>query len=180
MSGLLLHWQLWLSTYSVFSFSFFWSMFPSEIPKLLTDPPVRGFPTIWKLLLHKSLPRMGPHSLTLLSPFLSFIFFPTSFRRAWAACLGVWCSPLVFKCFVEVAQHSNDLLMNFWGRKWCPRPIPPPSYDCLPTNQFCILVLYPETLVSLVISFSEVSRLFVFYLFILVCVNFFRFFSYTR
>ena len=33
---------------------------PSEIPKLLTDPPVRGFPTVWKcLLLHDSLPRTG-------------------------------------------------------------------------------------------------------------------------
>ena len=26
-------------------------------------------------------------------------------------------------CFVEVAQHSNDLLMNLWGRKWSPCPI---------------------------------------------------------
>jgi len=35
-------------------------MLPSEIPKLHTDLPVRGFPAIWKLiLLHHSLPRMG-------------------------------------------------------------------------------------------------------------------------
>ena len=26
-------------------------IFPSEIPTLPTDPPVRGFPGIWKLLL---------------------------------------------------------------------------------------------------------------------------------
>ena len=33
-------------------------MLPSEIPKLPKDPPVRGFPTVWKLLLlHDSLPR---------------------------------------------------------------------------------------------------------------------------
>ena len=27
---------------------------------------------------------------------------------------------------VEVAQYSNDLLMNLWGRKWSPYPIPQP------------------------------------------------------
>ena len=29
---------------------------------------------------------------------------------------------------MEVAQHSNDLLMNLWGRKWSPCPIPPLSW----------------------------------------------------
>ena len=32
-------------------------IFPLEIPKLPTDPSVRGFPAVWKLLLHDSLPR---------------------------------------------------------------------------------------------------------------------------
>ena len=50
---------------------------------------------------------------------------PTSFRREWAAFLGAWWPPPAFRsCFVEVAQHSNDLLMTLWGRKWSPRPIP--------------------------------------------------------
>ena len=41
-------------------FSFLLVMLPSEIPKLPTDPPMRGFSTIWKLLLlHGSLPRMS-------------------------------------------------------------------------------------------------------------------------
>ena len=32
-------------------------MLPSEIPKLPTDPLVRGFPSVWNLLLlHDSLP----------------------------------------------------------------------------------------------------------------------------
>ena len=31
-------------------------MLPSEIPKLPTDPPVRGFPGVWKLLFKDSLP----------------------------------------------------------------------------------------------------------------------------
>ena len=37
-------------------------MLLSEIPKLSTDPPVRGFPGVWELLLfYDSLPRMGLH-----------------------------------------------------------------------------------------------------------------------
>ena len=67
-------------------------------------------------------------SLPLLSLFLSFIFFPTSFRRQWAAFLGAWCPLPAFRsCFVEFTQRSNVLLMSLWGRKWSPRPIPLPS-----------------------------------------------------
>ena len=67
-----------------------------------------------------------PNSLSL---FLSFIFCPISFPREWAAFLGAWCSPPVFRSsFVEVAQHSNDFLMNSWRTKWSPHPIPPLSY----------------------------------------------------
>ena len=52
-------------------------MLPSEIPKLPTDPPVRGFPGVWKLLLlHNSLPRMGliPNSFVSL-----FVFYILSY-----------------------------------------------------------------------------------------------------
>ena len=102
---------------------------PSEIPKLPTYPLVRVFLGVWKLLLfHNSLPRTDLCSLPLLSLFLSFIFCPTSFRRQWAAFLGGWCPPPAFRsCFVELAQHTNDLLMNLWGRKWSRCPIPLPS-----------------------------------------------------
>ena len=102
------------------------ALWDSQLP---TDPSVRGFLTVWKFLLHDSLPRMGP-SLTLLSLFLLFIFCPTSFQREWAAFLGAWCPPPAYRyCFVEVVQYSNDLLMNLWGRKWSPSPIPLPSWD---------------------------------------------------
>ena len=48
--------------FCVFFFFSFLVMLPSEIPKLPTDPPVRGFPTVWKLLLLQDfLPRMGLH-----------------------------------------------------------------------------------------------------------------------
>ena len=74
-------------------------------------------------------PQDGSPSLTLLSPFLSFIFCPTSFPREWAAFLGAWCPlPKFRSCFVEVSQHSNTVLMNLWGRKWSPHSISPPSW----------------------------------------------------
>ena len=101
-------------------------MLPSEIPELPTDPPVRELPAVWKLP-----PQDRSLSLTLLSVFLSFIFCPTYFQREQPAFLGAWCPLPAFRsCFVEIAQHSNDLLMNLWGRKWSPHPIPPPSWDC--------------------------------------------------
>ena len=53
-------------------------MLPSEIPKLPTDPLVRGFPSVWKLLLlHDSLPRMGLcPSLFCLSFYLLYFVLP--------------------------------------------------------------------------------------------------------
>ena len=51
---------------------------PSEIPKLPSDPPVRGFPGIWKLLLlHDSLPGTGlPIANTFASLFVSYFVLP--------------------------------------------------------------------------------------------------------
>ena len=55
-------------------------MLPSEVPRLATDSPVRGFPGVWKLLSFLRLPSQDESpSLPLLSLFLPFIFFPTSF-----------------------------------------------------------------------------------------------------
>ena len=71
-------------------------------------------------------------SLNLLSLFSSFVFCPTSFQRDWAAILCARCPLPAFRsCFVKVAQHSNDLLMNLLGRKWSLHPIPLPSWDHL-------------------------------------------------
>ena len=66
-------------------------MLPSEIPSLATDPPVRVFAGVWKLLSFLRLPSQDVSpSLPLLSLFLSFIFFPTSFWRQWSAFLGTY------------------------------------------------------------------------------------------
>ena len=62
---------------------------PSKIQKLPPDPPMRRFPGVWKLPLLQLPSQDGSPSLALLSLFLSFIFCPTSFRRQWAAFLGV-------------------------------------------------------------------------------------------
>ena len=85
---------------------------PSEIQKLPPDPPVRGFPGVWKLPLLLLPSWDGSLSLALLSLFLSFIFCPTSFWR-WAAFLGAWCPLLTIgSCFVKLAQRLNVLSMN--------------------------------------------------------------------
>ena len=52
---------------------------PSEIRKLPTDLPVRGFPGVWKLPLLQLPSQDRSLSLAHLSLFLSFIFCPTSF-----------------------------------------------------------------------------------------------------
>ena len=53
-------------------------MLPSMVPRLATDSAMRVFPGVWKLLSFLRLPSQdGAPSL----PLLSFIFFPTCFRR---------------------------------------------------------------------------------------------------
>ena len=70
VSLLHLHVKLRLSMYSVLIFFFLQVMLPSNISKLPTDTPVRGFPTVWKLLLlHYSLLRVGLH------PKIFYLFF---------------------------------------------------------------------------------------------------------
>ena len=121
-------------------------MLPSEIPKLPPDPPVRRCPDVWKLLMFGNFSSLttpflrqvsAPNSFVtlflfyilsyLLSLFLSFTFFSTSFRRQWVDFLGARCPPPVFRShFMVFVQHSNDLLMNLWQRKWSPHPIPLP------------------------------------------------------
>ena len=98
---------------------FLWVMLPSEVPRLATDPPERVFPGIWELLSFLRLPSWdGAPSLPLLPLLLSFIFFPTSFQKQWAAFLGARWPLLAFRsCFVAFTQLLNVLLMNLWGRK---------------------------------------------------------------
>ena len=110
---------------------------------LETSPPSR---------LH---PQDGSPSLTLLTLFLSFIFCPTSFQKEWAAFLGAWCPPPVFRsCFVEVSHHSDDLLMNLLGIKWFPCPISPPSWDCT-LDLFYFICYYQIILTQVLGAFTN-------------------------
>ena len=100
-------------------------MLPSVFPRLAIDSAGRVFPDVWKPLLkfpsRDGLPFTGrAPSPPPLSPFSSFIFFPTCSWRQWSAFL-------VASCFVEFAQRWNVLLRNLWGREWSSHPIPPPS-----------------------------------------------------
>ena len=112
-------------------------MLLSVLPRLAKDSAARLFPGVWKPLFLRFSSREGSPiprapSLPPLSLFSSFIFFPTCFWRQWSALLGAWCPLPAFRsCFVEFTQRGNGLLMNLWGRKWSPHPIPPPSSLCL-------------------------------------------------
>ena len=134
-SGLLLCSQLWLGAYSVVFFFLFVS--PGYVAlwdsKTLHRPACERVSNCVETSLPSQLPpQEGSPPLNVLSLFLSFIFCPTPFQRERAAFQGTCCPPPAFRiCFVEVAQRSNDLLMNLWGRKWSVHPIPPPSSDHL-------------------------------------------------
>ena len=77
-------------------------MLPYVLPRLSTDSAVRRFPGVWKLLFLRLPSRDGTPSLPLLSLFLPFIFFPTSFRR-----LG-----LLFWVPDVLCWHSEVVLWN--------------------------------------------------------------------
>ena len=112
--GLLLCWQLQLGMYSVFFLfvclflSFFLLvMLPSEVPKLPTDPPVRGLPTVWKLLLfHDSLSR----SLTLVSLFVFYILSYLILKRM--GC--IWVPGVLHQCSEVVLWKLLSIQMIFW------------------------------------------------------------------
>ena len=69
--------------------------------------------------------RDGSLSQCLLSLFLSFIFFPTSFWRQWAAFLGAWCSLPEFRSwFCGIYSAFKCSFDEFVGEK-----VVSPSYS---------------------------------------------------
>ena len=112
-SRLLLHWELWLGAYYVGFFpSSYVALWDSQTPH---RPASERVPCCLETSPSCLPPQDRSSSLTLLSLFLCFIFCPTSFWREWAAFLGAWGPPPAFRsCFLEVAQHSNDLFL--WER----------------------------------------------------------------
>ena len=92
-------------------------MLPSVLPKLATDSAGWVFPGVWKPLFLKFPSRDGLPFPPPLSPFLSFMFFPTCFWRQWSAFLVAWCPLPAYRSFLEFARRWNVLLRNLWGRK---------------------------------------------------------------
>ena len=76
-----------------------------------------------------SLTTPSPGRVSVPNSFVSlFIFYILSYLLLKAVFLCAWYSLLAFRsCFVVLAQHSNDLSVNLWGRKRFPHPIPLPS-----------------------------------------------------
>ena len=78
-------------------------MLPSEIPRLTTDPPVRVFPDVWKLLSFLRLPSRDPSpSLSLLFLCVFYIFFLPPFED----------NGLFFWVPDVLCQHSEVVLWN--------------------------------------------------------------------
>ena len=85
---------------------------PSEVPRLATDLPVRVFPGVWKLLSFLGLPSQErTPSILLLSLFLSFIFFPTSFEDNG---LLFWVPDVLCRHSEVVLRNLLSVQMFFW------------------------------------------------------------------
>ena len=94
-------------------------MLPSQIPNFPQTHLWEGFLLSGNISF--TTPSPGWVSVPNSFIFLSFIFCPTSFRREWAAFLGAWYPlPMFRSCFVEVAQHSNDLWWICGGESGLP------------------------------------------------------------
>ena len=130
-SGLLLCWQLWLGVYSA---GFFFVCFsPSYVAlwdsKTPTNLPVMRISYCVETSPSRLPPQDGSPFLTLLSLFFVFHILSYLLLKITGCLSGRLVSWCIRSCFVEVVQHSNNLLMNLWGRKWSPHPIPLPSWD---------------------------------------------------
>ena len=94
-------------------------MLPSEIPKLPTDLPVRGFPGVWKLLLYKFMsPSLGWISVP--TSFVSlFIFYILSYLLSKTMCLSgcLMFSATVQKLFHGICSAFKCSFDEFVGEK---------------------------------------------------------------
>ena len=83
------------------------------------SPPVKGFPSVWKLfLLHSSLPEAQVLSLFFC---LCFFFFLLPHQGTWEflAFWEVWgLLPEFSRCSAGVVPHVDVFLMYLWGGRW--------------------------------------------------------------
>ena len=91
---------------------------PSKIRKLPPDPPVRGFPGVWKLPLLRLPSRDGSLSLVLLSLFLIFYILPYLPLKALGCFSGrLMSSASSQKLFCEVFSAFKCSFDEFVGEK---------------------------------------------------------------
>ena len=118
--GLFVCWQLQLAAYSV---AFFF--FPCQLCcplRFQNCPQTRLWDGCYSV--ETSFTTLPPGQVSIPNSFVSVFSFYIcliSFWREWVDFTGAWYpSPAFRNCFVEVARHSHDLLVNPWGRKWSP------------------------------------------------------------
>ena len=99
-------------------------MLPSEIPKLPTDPPVKGFPGVWKLLLfYDSLPGW----VSIPNSFVSlFIFYSLSYliSKTMGCLSGCLVSSARIQLFCGICSAFKCSFSEFAGEK-----VVSPSYS---------------------------------------------------
>ena len=107
-------------------------MLPSVLPKLATDSAARMFPGVWKpLFLRVSsqdrIPFPGRSSLptSFVSLFVFYIFFYLFLKTMICFSGYLMSSASIQKLFCGIySTFKCFFLMNLFGRKWSPCPIP--------------------------------------------------------
>ena len=100
-------------------------MLPSEIPRLATDPPVRVFPGVWKLLFFKT-PFPGWISVPLSSVSLFIFYIFSYFLSKTMGCLSrcLMSSASIQKLFCGICSAFTCSFDEFVGEK-----VVSPSYS---------------------------------------------------
>ena len=129
-------------------------MLPSVVPRLATDSALRVFPGVWKCLCFLRLPSWDrAPSLPLLSLFLSFIFFPTSFEDNG---LLFWVPNVLCQHLEVVLWNLLSVQMFFW---WiCGEKMVSLSYSSTilgPHPRSCSLEAKPEVEIFVQVSHWE-------------------------
>ena len=99
-------------------------------PRHTPFPPVKGFPSVWKLfLLHSSLPEVQVPSLFFC---LCFFFCHTQVHVEFLGFWEVWgLLPAFSRSSVRAVSYVDVFLMYWWGRRWSPHLTPMPSWRAL-------------------------------------------------
>ena len=109
-------------------------MLPSEIPKLPTEPPVRGFPGVWKLLFYDSLPGTGLHP-----SFVSlFIFYILSYLLS--KTMGCLSGYLVFSNSVQKLFRGVCLAFKWSFDEFVGEKVVTTSYSSTILGPLCIML----------------------------------------